>query len=114
MQLHIERAARPPAASRVDFDQAFFEGLVTRWQHVCQQPEVILVEESPWSYLAKHTHTTTPQTRSACHASLAPLTLPDLTICLHTSCIAIGRRHPNHRHDPEQYSPTALMQMAAL
>ena len=88
--------------------------MVTRWQHVCKQPEVIIVEESPWSYLAKHTHTTTPQTRSACHASLAPLTLPDLTICLHTSGVAIGRRHPQHRHDPEKYSPIALMQMAAL
>ena len=72
------------------------------------------MEESPWSYLAKHTSTTTPQTRGACHASLAPLTLPDLTICLHTSGVTIGRRHPQHRHNPEQYSPIALRQMAAL
>jgi hypothetical protein len=107
-------APRPAAATRGDFDQGYFDSLVTRWAEVCRRPEVVLVEESPWSYLAKHSTHVTPQTRSACHAVLAQLVLPDLTFALHTSGVSVGRRHPLHRHQPEQYSPTALAQMSAL
>lgn len=40
--------------------------------------------------------------------------MPDLHIVLHTSGVAVGRRHPLHRGDPEVYSPVALRQMAHL
>lgn len=52
--------------------------------------------------------------RAEHRATLAPLTLPDLTIVLHTAGRTVGARHPLHRSQPDQYSPTALSQMQHL
>lgn len=55
-----------------------------------------------------------PHTRAECQAALAPLDLPHLHIVLHTSGVAVGRRHPHFRDDAESYSPVALRQMTHL
>ena len=99
---------RPSPKDRLEFDQGHFDEQVARWRKVTAQQSATVVEESPWAYLAKHTCQITPQVRDACHAQLAQLTLPDLTLVLHTSGVAVGRRHPHHRHDPEAYSQVAL------
>jgi hypothetical protein len=88
--------------------------MVARWQRLTQQQGALLVEESPWTYLTKHAAQLPGHVRDSCHATLAQLTLPDLTFVLHTSGVAIGRRHPHHRQQPEEYSQVALRQMAAL
>ena len=55
-----------------------------------------------------------PQARAACAHALAPLTLPDLHLVLHTAGITVGKRHPQAHTAPELHSPVALRQMAQL
>ena len=114
LQVATSSAPRPPPQERIEYHQEHFEELVARWQKLSQQDGPLLIEDSPWAYVAKHTGQITPQQRDACHAQLAQLVLPDLTLVLHTSGVAVGRRHPHHRDDPETYSQVALRQMAAL
>ena len=77
-------------------------------------PGVMLIEESPWSYLAKHANHLEAETRAACNSALSPLVLPTLTIALHSSGCTIGSRHPIHHGDPDRHSPVALGQMVQL
>ena len=74
----------------------------------------MLVEESPWTYLTKHALQLDAQQRATCNAALAPLVLPTLTITLHSSGRAVGRRHPLHASEPDAFAPTALDQMVQL
>jgi hypothetical protein len=49
-----------------------------------------------------------PEAREKCHLVLAPLKLPDFTIIFTTSGVEIGRRFPEWKGTPEEYSPHAL------
>ena len=64
--------------------------------------------------MAKHAAQLDPNTRHQHYSTLAPLTLPDLTLVFHTSGRSIGLRHPHHHDTPEAYSQTACDQMRAL
>lgn len=85
-----------------------------RWRDLCKLDEALLVEDSPWAYFQRHVQHLPAATRSQCQAELATLTLPHLTLVLHTSGVAVGRRHPTAHERPEEYSPVALQQMQAL
>ncbi len=114
LQIATANAPRPPPRERTEYHQAHFEETVARWRKLSQHIGPLLIEDSPWAYVAKHSGQITSQQWDACHAQLAQLMLPDLTLVLHTSGIAVGRRHPHHRDHPEEYSQVALRQMAAL
>ena len=72
------------------------------------------MEDSPWAYLAKHSAHLPPAERHSLHAQLAQLTLPELTIVLHTAGRTVGLRHPLYHDSPETFSPAACEQMRAL
>ncbi len=99
---------KPPPAERATFSSAHFEALTDRWAKLAAQPGVLIVEESPWSYLAKHAIHLDAPTRATCNSALAPLVLPTLTISLHSSGRDVGRRHPTLHHDPDQHARTAI------
>ncbi len=110
----VDVCTKPPPAERATFSMEFFEKLVNRWARLATLPGVLLVEESPWTYLAKHAIYLEAPTRAACNAALAPLVLPTLTISLHSSGRAVGRRHPIHHHEPDVFAQPALKQMVQL
>ncbi len=105
---------KPPPEARVAFCIQHFDYLVTRWARLTSHPGVLLIEESPWSYLAKHAVNLDARTRVVCNAALAPLVLPTLTISLHSSGRAVGRRHPLYHQEPDKYAPVAMDQMVQL
>lgn len=72
------------------------------------------MEDSPWAYLAKHSAHLPPAERHSLHAQLVQLTLPELTIVLHTAGRTVGLRHPLYHDSPETFSPAACEQMRAL
>ncbi len=105
---------KPDPPARDQFSPSHFEDLVARWARLSVKPGVLLVEESPWTYLAKHAlHLDAPQ-RATCNAALAPLVLPTLTISLNSSGRAVGRRHPLHANNPDAFAQTAIDQMVQL
>ncbi len=85
-----------------------------QWTQLPRDGPALLVEDSPWAYLAKHSATLDPTTRHQHYHVLAPLTLPDLTLVFHASGRAIGLRHPHFHPHPEEWSPTACEQMRSL
>lgn len=107
-------APKPPPGDRQDFSREYFDLLVSNWRSLSATPGHLVIEDSPWAYLLRHSCHVAPSTRAECQAALAPLDLPHLHVVLHTSGVAIGRRHPHFRDDPESYSPLALRQMTHL
>ena len=105
---------KPPPAARSSWCQAYFDRLVQYWHALPREGRAIFIEDSPWAYLTKHASSLTAAHRADLHATLAPLTLPNLTLTLHTSGRNIGLRHPHHRTTPDLYSPIALAQMQHL
>ena len=102
---------KPRVEDRPTWCQDYFDRLVHAWQQLPTGGAAILVEDSPWAYLTKHAVSLTPAQRGDCHAQLAPLTLPSLTLTMTTSGRSVGYRHPTMRGDPDAYAPTALGQM---
>lgn len=107
-------ATKPPSHARASFAPTYFHDLVAAWQALPRAGQAILVEDSPWAYLAKHGASLAPEDRHARYAQLAPLTLPDLTLVFHTSGRQVGLRHPHHHSNPDEHSPAACDQMRAL
>ncbi len=105
---------KPPAEAREAFCNQHFNALVSRWARLTTHSGVLLIEESPWSYLAKHAHHLDAPTRAACNAALAPLVLPTLTVSLHSSGREVGRRHPLHHQEPDKHGQVAIEQMVQL
>lgn len=99
---------KPEAADRLTFSQQHFDEQVARWKLLQASSGPVLVEDSPWAYYHRHVHHLPTSTRTTCQATLSSLTLPDVTIALHTSGVTVGRRHPLWHTSPEQYSPHAL------
>ena len=93
---------------------AHFQEQVTRWATLCADGAAKVVEDSPWAYFQRHCHHLPSDVRLQCTTAMAPLTLPHLTIVLHTSGVGVGRRHPTHHKQPDEYSPHALQQMRNL
>ncbi len=105
---------KPAHADRLTFSQAHFDAQVARWARLSATTGPLLIEDSPWGYYHRHVHHLTAAQRNASQTALSALTLPDVTISLHTSGVTVGRRHPLWHHRPEQYSPHALQQMMQL
>jgi hypothetical protein len=105
---------KPAAADRLTFSQVHFDAQVDRWRKLSELEEALLVEDSPWAYYQRHVHHLPADVRNACQTTLSTLTLPDVTLALHTSGVTVGRRHPLWQGSPELYSPYALQQMMQL
>lgn len=71
----------------------------------------MIIEDSPWAYLCRHAVHIAPDLRALCQTELAQLKLPEFTIILGTSGIEVGRRHPNFKNNPMEWSTRALRQM---
>ena len=99
---------KPSTTKRLDFHLPYFNHLVSDWTSFCADSRALLIEDSPWAYLCRHTVHIAPEIRDRCHSTLAPLKLPDFTIIFSTSGIEIGRRHQSWTGTPESYSPHAL------
>ena len=84
------------------------------WAALPRAGAAVLVEDSPWAYLARHAHHLHTTKQADLRATLSPLHLPTLTIILHSSGRAVGRRHPSFRSNPDGWAPTALLQMQYL
>lgn len=93
----LQLARKPPAAERHTFSAPHFHDLVQAWAAMPTDRRSYLVEDSPWAYLTRHLPGIAPQDHAAHLAELAGLTPPTFTILLHTSGVAVGRRHPLHR-----------------
>ena len=105
---------KPNAHKRLEFQQSYFDHLVTDWNLACSDPRALLIEDSPWAYLCRHAVHMAPAAREKCHLTLAPLKLPDFSIILSTSGVEIGRRFREWKGTPEEYSHHALRQMQQL
>ena len=105
---------KPPPDLRTTFQQAHFDTMVAAWQALPDSGPALLLEDTPWAYLARHSVHMDLSTRQAAHRMLAPLTMPAFHIVLHTTGVTVGRRHPTLHTTPEQYSPHALRQMGLL
>ncbi len=55
LQVPTSSAPRPPPQDRKEYNHEHFEAMVVRWQQLCQQSGPLLIEDSPWAYVAKHT-----------------------------------------------------------
>jgi hypothetical protein len=54
---------KPSASKRLEFQQHYFDHLVTTWQSACDDPRALLIEDSPWAYLCRHALHVLPSTR---------------------------------------------------
>ena len=88
--------------------------MVQAWEQLPGGGPALLVEDTPWAYLTRHSVHVETSVRQAAHRLLAPLTLPAFHIVLHTTGVTVGRRHPTLHATPEQHSPHALRQMGLL
>ena len=61
LQIATSSAPRPPPQERLEYHPDHFEALVARWTQLSQQEGPLLIEDSPWAYVAKHTGQITPQ-----------------------------------------------------
>lgn len=104
----LQLAPKPPPDTRHTFVSDYFSQLVAAWTQIPAQPQSYVIEDSPWAYLTRHLSHIPPQDHASYRAQLTHLDPPTFTIILHTSGVAIGRRHPLHRTTPELYAPTAI------
>ncbi len=105
---------KPPPDQRTTFQWAHFQRMVQAWQQLPDKGPALLVEDTPWAYLARHSVHIEASVRQEAHHTLAPLTLPAFHIVLHTTGVTVGRRHPTLHTTPKQHSPHALRQMGLL
>ncbi len=105
---------KPPPDQRSSFHWEHFQRMVQAWQQLPEEGPALLVEDTPWAYLARHSVHVERSVRQQAHRLLAPLTLPAFHIVLHTTGVTVGRRHPTLHTSPEQQSPHALRQMGLL
>ncbi len=105
---------KPEVGARAEFSKTHFQQQVQHWTEISNAGEAVIIEDSPWAYFQRHIQHLPADVRSNCQSELARLTLPHLTLVLHTSGVTVGRRHPTARGKPEEYSSLALQQMQAL
>ena len=79
-----------------------------RWEALQNEPQALLIEDSPWGYLCRHSVHVPAYVRMRCQGKLAPLRVPDFTVVFFSSGVEIGRRTPHKHSAPITYAPTAL------
>lgn len=95
------------------FSWVTLKAYVGQWEKVQLQPQVMVIDGSPWTYLAKFAHGLPSGERAMAHQLLSSLMLPDLVILLVTSGREVQRRSsPDAQGD--KVARLALVQIREL